>query len=406
MCEGMRRDPMEALTEAVDLVVGFMTEAPSAALGQALSDCRRQQDRLEAAFTQGTGRFAANREFVAEGAPSAVSWLKTNCRLSGGAAAERLGIARQLNELPAASDAFARGDLGYQHMALIARTATQVGAAAIRDAQPMLLESAASLDPTRFSLVTRHLRNAIDPDGTLADANRAYDQRYVHLSQSLDGIFFLDGRLDPVNGATLQTALNALSKPIAGDTRSAEQRRADALCELSRRQLNGGTLPLVGGQRPHLMVKVSAATLAGAPGCEAGDLTWGGTIPVATVRRLACDAALTVIPLDDKGEPIDGGRVNRIVPPALRRALTARDGGCRFPGCDRPIDWTEAHHLTHWADGGETTLKNTALVCPFHHNLVHEGGWDIVRQDDGSFVAIRPGSRGHARRDPPSSRSA
>src|SRR5947209_14929863 len=96
MCDAVRRDPIEVLTAAVDQVTGYLTEAPTAALGEALAACRRQQDRLEAAFTQAAGRFALNREYVAEGAATAVSWLKANCRLSAGAAAERLNIARQL----------------------------------------------------------------------------------------------------------------------------------------------------------------------------------------------------------------------------------------------------------------------------------------------------------------------
>src|SRR5437588_6444208 len=390
MCEASRVDPMAMLASAADAVVAFLAEAPPAALGEAMIDCRRQMDRLEAGFTQAVGRFAANREYAAEGAPTAVSWLKANCRLSAGAAAERLNIARQLDQLPDTGQAFASGELRYQHAALIARVASQVGADTVREAEGDLLKMASDFDPNRFSLVTRRLRHVVDPDGALADANRAYEQRYLQVSPSLDGIFLIDGRLDPEGGAMLQTALSALMHPVSGDTRRAEQRRADALVELCRRQLDSGALPQTGRQKPHLSVTVSAAALAGMPGPEGGDLNWAGTVPAQTVQRLACDASLSVIPLDSQDLPIDVGRATRSIPPALSRALRVRDGGCRFPGCDAPIDWTHGHHHQHWTAGGETKLANLYLLCAYHHRLVHEGGWRLVREDDGSLQAIPP----------------
>src|SRR5579864_263646 len=207
MCEAIRADPMALLTSAVDSVVKLFAEAPAAALGEAMIDCRRQMDRLEAGFAQAAGRFATSREYAAEGAPTAVSWLKANCRLSAGAAAERLNIARQLDQLPDTGQAFASGELGYQHAALIARVASQVGTEPVRQAEGNLLKMAADFDPNQFSLVTRRLRHCVDPDGALADANRAYDQRFLHVSQSFEGFFFVEGRLDPEGGAMLQTAL-------------------------------------------------------------------------------------------------------------------------------------------------------------------------------------------------------
>ena len=93
------------------------------------------------------------------------------------------------------------------------------------------------------------------------------------------------------------------------------------------------------------------------------------------------------------GEPLDLGRKTRTIPPALRRALQARDGGCRFPGCDR-TRFTEGHHVRHWTDGGETKLTNLVTLCGFHHRLVHEGGFGLAVTDDDVFVFTRPdGSR-------------
>ena len=112
-------------------------------------------------------------------------------------------------------------------------------------------------------------------------------------------------------------------------------------------------------------------------------------LALETVRRLGCDCSLVGIVEDDDGEPLSVGRKTRSIPPALQRALKARDGGCRFPGCDRSR-FTEGHHVKHWADGGETKLSNLVTLCWFHHRLVHEGGFGLRTTDDGAFVFTRP----------------
>ncbi|HEY7927066.1 MAG TPA: DUF222 domain-containing protein, partial [Candidatus Dormibacteraeota bacterium] len=110
----------------------------------------------------------------------------------------------------------------------------------------------------------------------------------------------------------------------------------------------------------------------------------------ATVARLACDATVTRIVLDATSAVIDVGRSRRVVNGSIRRALNARDGGCRWPGCDRSPSWTAAHHVVHWArGGGPTRLPNLVLLCHRHHWLVHEGGWQLV-QSDGSLLTIPP----------------
>lgn len=114
----------------------------------------------------------------------------------------------------------------------------------------------------------------------------------------------------------------------------------------------------------------------------------GRPVAVETARRLGCDGALVGVVEGAKGEPLAVGRRTRAVPPAIRRALRVRDGGCRFPGCDRSR-YVHAHHIKHWADGGETNLDNLVTLCSFHHRLVHEGGYG-VRVDDGEIRFTRP----------------
>lgn len=107
-----------------------------------------------------------------------------------------------------------------------------------------------------------------------------------------------------------------------------------------------------------------------------------------TSRRLSCDAGLVRITHGPNGSVLDVGRRTRTIPPALRRALEVRDRGCRFPGCGLRL--CDAHHVRHWADGGETSLTNTLLLCAYHHTLVHEGGWRVLWDREGRPVFVDP----------------
>jgi hypothetical protein len=115
-------------------------------------------------------------------------------------------------------------------------------------------------------------------------------------------------------------------------------------------------------------------------------------LPVDTVRRLACDGSVVTIAEDERGTPLDVGRKQRTVSTALRRALWSRDRGCTFPGCGR-AHYVDAHHIRHWADGGDTSLENTMLLCTHHHKLLHEGGFTIRRDENGGLYFRRPDGR-------------
>jgi hypothetical protein len=115
-------------------------------------------------------------------------------------------------------------------------------------------------------------------------------------------------------------------------------------------------------------------------------------LPIESVRRLACDADRIVIVEDEHGEPLSVGRKSRVVTTAIRRALWARDKGCRFPGCGRRR-FVDAHHIKHWANGGESSLANTMLLCAAHHRLVHEGGFRIEKDYRDRWFFKRPDGR-------------
>ena len=183
---------------------------------------------------------------------------------------------------------------------------------------------------------------------------------------------------------------------IRGPSRTV--RRADALAWMAERLFEPGDAPALAPERHEIVVHVEAEVLAhgGAGRCEIEHRT---AIAAETVRRLCCDAGIVPVVDGPNGEPLSVGRRTRSIPPAVRRALSSRDHGCRFPGCTA-THRLHGHHVTHWANGGETSLDNLILLCPTHHRLVHEGGFDVQRLDDGAFrftnphgMAIRPPRR-------------
>ncbi|SHN75956.1 HNH endonuclease signature motif containing protein [Cryptosporangium aurantiacum] len=130
------------------------------------------------------------------------------------------------------------------------------------------------------------------------------------------------------------------------------------------------------------------------PGPGTAVTDWGGILPAHAARRIACDAGVNRVVLGPGDVPLSAGRRTRLPTPAMRRVLIARDGGCRFHGCDRPPAWTEAHHVTHWADGGPTNLDNLVLLCPFHHHraTTTAGNWTSTDENSRSPDPTAPPS--------------
>jgi hypothetical protein len=145
------------------------------------------------------------------------------------------------------------------------------------------------------------------------------------------------------------------------------------------------------GERFQVVVHVDAERLSGHSEGARCQIEEGPALCAETTRRLACDASLVSMVNGPKGA-LNVGRKTRAIPPAMRRALQARDQGCQFPGCNNH-KWVDAHHITHWARGGETRLDNLVQLCGHHHRLVHEGGFGISRKVDGALVFRRPDGR-------------
>jgi hypothetical protein len=354
--------------------------------------------------------------------------------------------------LPESGTALCAGEISAAHAEVLATSTLHLPDQAVHDAEPTLLDAARRLDPSGLRKLVTHFQYTVDPDGADAAAQRRYERRGLWLTVTYDRMVAVRGLLAPEAGQTVLAALEPLARPAdAADTRSGGQRTADALTELSRRQLEGGRLPVTGGVRPQLSVivdlqsldrldRLDGAGLEGRPGRLGeemgrlgGDIGWAGPLEPEACRRLACDAIITRVivsrqplnscdhchghdPQDPKGSDLEGllravlaklppalggapsqplnlGRSTRVVTPAQRQALAVRDGGCIFPGCSRPLAWCEAHHVRHWLDGGPTDLDNLALLCRAHHRAIHEGGWRLTRGPDGRFTATPPHRR-------------
>jgi hypothetical protein len=224
----------------------------------------------------------------------------------------------------------------------------------------------------------------------LDSAQRDYDDSYLHFSPLPNGKFSLDGIVDAERGLTIQKGLGLYMGPLAkGDSRTAGQRRIEALAELAADRLRGMQSERsaegvhVGGQRSHVTLVVSLATLRSDP------------ISVDAARRLACDASVTTCVVDDTGNPIGVARTRRTPSAATARAVALRDGRCRFPGCRRPIDWCDRHHIVHWADGGPSVKENLFSFCRPHHRVFHEGGWELHVGSVGEVIAVAPDGTTH-----------
>ena len=188
------------------------------------------------------------------------------------------------------------------------------------------------------------------------------------------------GKLDAVGGATLRTALEPLARPCGkDDDRRRERRLADAMVELAHHALDTGAIPQTAGQRAHLQITAAYETVIGKLGAPAGEIEFSLPISANCIERYACDCSVTRVLLGADSAVVNVGHAIRKPHGATRRALLIRDRQCTWPGCDRPANWTEAHHLKHWIRGGPTDLDNLVLLCHRHHWMVHEGGWQLVK---------------------------
>ncbi|MEU4335586.1 DUF222 domain-containing protein [Micromonospora lupini] len=367
-----------------------------------LDATHRLQQRLAAVQVAAVRELDGRGTAVAQGASSTAVWLRHRLRLDVAAARRLVGLAAALDVAPPGlRDALATGAVSVEQARVIADTVTTVsvsaGAEVADKAVGVLIEWAEQFDPTLLRKMGARILDHVAPD--LADAAaaaalaaedaRAARDRHVTVSEQTGGRLRLTGTLDAEAAALLRAVIDPLSAPAGpDDTRSAGQRRHDALADVCRLALRTGELPENGGDPAQLVVTTGYDGLTRQLG--AGALDVGLRLTPDTVRRLACDAAILPAVLGGAGQVLDVGRQRRLVGGPLRRALVLRDGGCAFPGCDRPPRWCAAHHIRHWVDGGPTSLDNAVLLCGHHHRHVHRNDWAVRLGGDGHPEFVPP----------------
>jgi hypothetical protein len=351
-----------------------------------------------------------------EGFRTCAHWLHWRIGLDLGAAREKVRVARVLPALPIIADAFRRGTVSYSKVRALTRVATPANEAA-------LLAIAEAGTTSHVEQVVRAYRKTQRAEA-LDQANRQHAERYLRYHHDDDGMLVISARLPAEQGALVVQALEAAADAlreeqhgtqdgghdVSGETFTTPEqvapprapsvdfgmRRADAIVRMAQVALAADAVDSNGGDRHQLIVHVDAKSLMvgdADPDAQARcELDHGPGLSVETARRLSCDCSVVRILEGGDGQPLDVGRKTRSIPPALRRALRARDKGCRFPGCTAHR-FVDAHHIEHWADGGETKLSNTLLLCGFHHRLVHEGGYRVQLDERGEAVFWRPDAR-------------
>jgi hypothetical protein len=348
------------------------------------------------------------------GCRSCAQWLSWRCSITPVAARERMRVARRLTELPLVREAFGAGELSYSKVRAITRVAAP-------ETEEQLVLLARHATGAQLEKLVRGYRRVLS--ATLGGAQASHDARYLSWRWEDDGSFSLRARVAPDEGALILQAIQAARDaapryvdedlPEVGSVAetdssgvvcdadafasmlspgpSVSEREADALVAVARASLQSEPGPRTGGDPCQLVVHVDAGTLAADEVNERSQLEDGPSLAPETVRRLGCDAALVRI-VERDGEPLSVGRRTRTIPPALRRALRSRDQGCRYPGCTHQR-FLHAHHIHHWARGGETKIDNLIQLCSYHHRLVHEGGFGVERGAEHGVRFRRPDGR-------------
>jgi len=360
------------------------------------------------AFLAAVAETDRHRDWAAEGFASCADWLAWKIGVTRNTANERVRVARALEELPLIADAMSRGEISFTKVRALTRAATP-------DNEAELLEFARAGSAANLERVVRGWKLLSRDDERRREQMR-YASRYFSVVPDDDGMYVVRGRLAPEVAAALMRAVEAGCDALfATSTEAARtgktpadaaqteprQRRADALGLVAERALAAGFQegPVSGSraERYQVVLHVQAATLTESEEPEQSELEDGTRVSAETARRLACDASRVDIHHVevDPASPIHRvGRRTRTVPPSLRRALESRDRGCRFPGCG--CRFTDAHHIKHWGDGGETTLRNLVLLCRRHHRHVHEGGFRVFADKNGQIVFFTPEGRAFA----------
>ena len=322
--------------------------------------------------------------FTASGHRDGPSWLAAKGKTTKGAAEKQARLGKTLHDHPAVADAVDKGDLSPD--AVDALTPTLDGDHSGDVAE--LVEHCKGATPAQARTAGSAFREAHPPLGQ-SPKEREHElrqKRSLRFMPNGDGTTRVEGTLTDLDARTVQEALRAIiGKPTVGDDRTFEQKLADALVQLcaayNSGQVQGGRSNL-----PTILIVIDVNDLNGTTNGP-GYTSRGDVIPAEAVRQMTSNANLQRVILDDS-VPLDLGRLSRLATPDQWRALVARDGGCRFDGCQIPAEWCQVDHIHEWdAQTGPTNIDLLVLWCVFHHHLRHQPGVELI--GDGNNLSIK-----------------
>ena len=382
----------EQLGQAIE---GLDVPADSAALAAILA----LRDRLDARISSAVAAHDRTRLWELDGATSMTAWLTDRAAMPRPRAAATASRARKLAYLPLTVKAWRDGVLSSGQVEAIATNLDPDTLGLFAEHEPVIV-------PSLVDLPVRDVATAMGAWREAATAHRGprpQPPHSLHLSRTLVDRWRLDANLSPETGELLAIALRLAQSPDTDSElpRGPATRRADALEDICRFFLDHQHTRRGGRHRPHLNLIVDIDRYRALPGTGATSVD-GTRLDHTTIQRLLCDAALHRVLTHGRSTILDYGTATRTIPAPLYNAMVVRDQHCRFPGCDRPATWCEAHHIQPWQSGGHTQLTNLALLCTRHHHLLHSPGWDAKLLPDATLEVTDP--RGRVRTTTPPGR--
>jgi hypothetical protein len=353
-------------------IENHIAQLPNADLKRAIVLAQRLINRTSTEIALLVGELDERALPVTDHGISTTQWLQQHCTMSSAEASGTLKTARALPEMPTVMGNAVAGKVPWQSVRVLAQ-ARNKHPDEFTNHEEVFGDIATYLSVKDLKRAVSHWEQQVNYDEALLDVQHLEVQRALYHSQTLDGLWATKATFTPEGGHIIAQAINGITNPTnidAGELRSPAQRRADAMVDICCFYLTHNTdIVTSAGEKPHITVTVDYEILKG----QLGRLPEIDGTPVtpATMRRITCDAGIIPMLLGSQGEPLDVGRKTRTIPSALRRALEHRDRGCTWDGCDAPLSWCDAHHIIHWADGGETSLNNCKLLCRRHHTTTH-----------------------------------
>ena len=375
------------------------------------------------------------------------SSLSASLGISRGEIAQLERTATRLAGLPVLQEALESGDVSTSKARIVAEALVPTRDQAGRADEAKLLEMATTLAPSALAKALDRWGREIDERAGKPTGERLRNARTLDFYRRHSGVTEMIARLDPESAELVQIAVDAKAKLEWQDEPAAEhrsrthtQRRVDALVGICTDWLSGtgvnaptesvcaANIPgrssdghfeppseppsdPPGPHRefrsgrftpprslPHLGVVIDLATLRDKTGLAVTER--GAVLDAETARRIACDCGVSRILMNGPSGIIDCGREQRVVTGPLRKVLVLRDQGCRWRGCNAPPNRCQAHHVTHWTNGGATDTCNCALFCALHHHLLHEGGWQVTGNANATLTFTNPTGAQHSSEPP------